>query len=81
MEAVQGLQEAVVSVGLVIDQNAMTVKIDDEKKIDLRPDRAAIDKSYNDGISRYKSNISDCEQQISVAETRRVMPDRLPWAK
>ncbi|WP_131803847.1 hypothetical protein [Methylorubrum salsuginis] len=81
VEAAQGLQEAVGSAGFVIDQNAMTVKIDDEQTIDLRPDRNAIDKAYSDGFSKYKNSIDDCEQQIGVAGTRRVMPDRLPWAK
>ena len=81
VDAMQGLHEAVVTAGFVIDPNAMAVKIDDSRTIDLRPERAVIDKAYEGGLSKYKTNITDCEQQIGVAETRRVMPDRLPWAK
>nr|WP_129545763.1 hypothetical protein [Methylorubrum zatmanii] len=79
-EAEKGLNEAVAGAVYALNPRAMTVKIDDEKSINLLPEQDALFKWYEDGRSKYASNLSDCEEQVGIKKTERSMPERLPWA-
>lgn len=79
-EAEKGLNEAVAGAAYALNPNSMSVKIDDEKSINLLPEQDALLKWYEDGRSKYAGNLSDCEEQVGIKKTERSMPERLPWA-